>query len=76
MPVPHFFVEHDTLLHFLVCCHKVALAKSQLTQEAPGCRNPLLEAHLTGEREAFLDQRADTRLIALGKKERLRQLRE
>src|SRR5690348_6759670 len=76
MPVPHLLVEHDTLLHLCVCCGKVTLTKSQLPKEASGCRNPLFEAHLSRECEAFLEQGADPRLVALGIKERLCQLRE
>src|SRR6266699_768539 len=49
MPVPHFFVEHDTLLHLCVCCSQVALAKRQLAQETLGCSDAFLEAHLLGQ---------------------------
>src|SRR5437660_242197 len=76
MPMPHFFVKQDTLLHLCMCCGQVALAKSQLPREALGCRDPLLEAHLPGECETFLHKGTDSRVISLGIKERLCQLRE
>ncbi|SRR5713101_1947706 len=76
MPVPHFFVEHDTLLHLCVCCSQVALAKRQLAQETLGCSDAFLEAHLLGQCEAFLHKGTDARLVSLAIKERLGQLRE
>src|SRR5947209_8395934 len=76
MPVPHLFVERDTLLCQQACCHKVPLAKGQLAKEALGRRNPLLKAHLSRERETFLEQGANSRLVTLSIKERLCQLRE
>src|SRR6266699_2212139 len=76
MPVPHFFVEHDTLLHPSVCCSQVALAKSQLPSEALSCCDPLFEAQLLGQCEAFLHKGTDSRVISLGIIERLCQLRE
>src|SRR5204862_4888787 len=76
MPVPHFFVEYHAFLQLCVCCGKIPLTKRQLAQEAFGRSDPFLEAQLSRKRETFLQQGVDARLVALGNKERLGQLRE
>src|SRR5205085_8401297 len=76
IPVPHLSIEHHAFLHLCACGGQVPLVKRQLSQEALGCGDPLLEAHLSRECETFFHKGTDARLVSLGIKERLGQLRE
>ena len=76
MPVSPFSVECHALLGQRACRGKASLAERYLPGDGVRRRNPLLEAHLQGKRQAFLQQRAHPRLVRLGNKEYLCQLGE
>src|SRR6266480_7787431 len=72
----HLLVKCQTLLHTAMCSGYISLLECHPCQQERRDSRPFLVAYFSVEREALLEQRVDHVLIALGNKERARQLRQ
>src|SRR2546421_10547706 len=72
----HLAVQRQALLHTSTCRGSISLFERHPSQQERRDSHPFLVAYFPVERESLLEQRVDHVLVALGNKERARQLRQ